>query len=220
MRKTFTPCPDNFWKLTQSTGVTAGPVACPSVVCCTTNTNHIKNNYKDACPDIFGDSANAGSFSFIQKNYLNTTAFMKTFLRSATNHVSNFTNSFTSRLAGLFKKDFSKDKNKGIDASQYSIYTPSALPTKSTTMKILLLKSKIFAFIIAGLFFVSRALGQTTTITSPNTVNASTIPVNNAIIINAGGTLNMDAANTFASITTANAGTSTISGTGTLTVTG
>src|ERR1035437_1158635 len=213
MRKTFTPCHDNFGKLTQNTGVTAGPVACPSVVCCTTNTNHIKNNYKD-------DSANAVSFSFIQKNNLNTTAFMKTFLRSATNHVSNFTNSFTSRLAGLFKRDFSKDKNKGIDASQYSIYTPSALPTKSTTMKILLLKSKIFAFIIAGLFFVSGALGQTTTITSPNTVNASTIPVNNAIIINAGGTLNIDAANTFASITTANAGTSTISGTGTLTVTG
>ena len=83
MRKTFTPCPDNFGKLTQNTGVTAGPVACPSVVCCTTNTNHIKNNYKDACPDFFGDSANAGSFSFIQKNNLNTTAFMKTLLRKS-----------------------------------------------------------------------------------------------------------------------------------------
>src|ERR1035437_6261004 len=76
MKKTFTPCPDNFGKLTQNTGVTAGPVACPSVVCCTTNTNHIKNNYKD-------DSANAGSFSFIQKNNLNTTAFMKTLLRKS-----------------------------------------------------------------------------------------------------------------------------------------
>src|ERR1035437_4942584 len=76
MKKTFTPCPDNFGKLTQNTGVTAGPVACPSVVCCTTNTNHIKNNYKD-------DSANAGSFSFIQNTTLKLSAFMKTLLRKS-----------------------------------------------------------------------------------------------------------------------------------------
>src|ERR1035437_8640076 len=129
MRKTFTPCHDNFGKLTQNTGVTAGPVACPSVVCCTTNTNHIKNNYKD-------DSANAGLFSFIQKNNLNTTAFMKTFLRSATNHVSNFTNSFTSRLAGLFKKDFSENTNMDRQPVPVSIYHPVLLPAKNhATMK-------------------------------------------------------------------------------------
>src|ERR1035437_785272 len=80
-------------------------------------------------------------------------------------------------------------------------------------------KSKFLALVIAGLFFVSGALGQTI-ITTGNTVNASTITAGNTVQINAGGTLNMDAANTFASITTFNAGTSTISGTFALTVTG
>jgi len=61
--------------------------------------------------------------------------------------------------------------------------------------------------------------GQTT-IVSGSTINASTIPVNNSITINAGGTLNMDVSRTFASIASVGTGTSAISGTGALTVTG
>ena len=59
-----------------------------------------------------------------------------------------------------------------------------------------------------------------TTINSGSTINASTIPAGNSITISAGGTLNMDVARSFASIITANSGTSTISGNGLLTVTG
>ncbi len=91
---------------------------------------------------------------------------------------------------------------------------------------------KIFTFFDFLVFFKKLCLfiiilmcanvtkAQTTTITSGSTTQASAIPANNAIIINAGGTLSMDVAKTFASITTANTGTSTISGTGALTVTG
>jgi hypothetical protein len=72
------------------------------------------------------------------------------------------------------------------------------------------------AVVIANLFFASAAWGLTT-ITSGNTVNASTIPVNDTVVINAGGTLNMDVSKTFASISTANGGTSSITGSGTVT---
>ncbi|HEY3371579.1 MAG TPA: hypothetical protein VGK10_12055 [Prolixibacteraceae bacterium] len=57
-----------------------------------------------------------------------------------------------------------------------------------------------------------KGLGQTT-ILSGTIVNASTITAGSTIIINAGGTLNMDETKTFLSITIANDGTSTISGT-------
>jgi autotransporter-associated beta strand protein len=59
--------------------------------------------------------------------------------------------------------------------------------------------------------------GQTV-ISTGSTVQASTITAGTAVIINAGGTLNMDVSRSFITITTANDGTSTISGSGTLTV--
>ena len=88
-------------------------------------------------------------------------------------------------------------------------------------MKKNLLPYRVMAisFIMAGLIFATPSFGQTT-INSGVTVNASTIASGNTITINAGGTLNMDVAKTFASITTANTGTSTISGVSLLTVTG
>ena len=66
MSKTFTPCPDNFGKLTPNFSVnTSGHTSCPPVVCNSTqtNTSHIKN-YKDAYPDNSG-------FSFINNITVN-----------------------------------------------------------------------------------------------------------------------------------------------------
>ena len=58
--------------------------------------------------------------------------------------------------------------------------------------------------------------GQTT-ISSGSTVRASNITAGTAVTINAGGRLNMDVSRSFTSVSTANSGTSNISGTGTLT---
>ncbi len=79
-------------------------------------------------------------------------------------------------------------------------------------------------FKIAFFFFafglMAFCVNAQTTITTGSTVAASTIPVNNTITINAGGTLNMDVARTFASITTAGTGISNITGAGLLSLTG
>jgi hypothetical protein len=82
--------------------------------------------------------------------------------------------------------------------------------------KTALSKYVLLILLISG---INEVWGQTT-ITSGNTVAASAITAGNTITINAGGTLNMDVAKSFASITTANSGTSTVSGVNALTVTG
>ncbi|MCU7549457.1 hypothetical protein OCK74_10045 [Chitinophagaceae bacterium LB-8] len=89
-------------------------------------------------------------------------------------------------------------------------------------MQILLHKRSYysFAFIVVNLLFAGAVLGQSTTITSGQTVKASTLSAGADIILKAGGTLEMDASKTFSSITTADAGTSTINGSGVLTVSG
>ncbi len=86
-------------------------------------------------------------------------------------------------------------------------------------MKTILRNTNLFkaTLLVMGLLFIVAAFAQTT-ITSGQTVFASDIPVNNSVTINAGGTLDMDVARTFSFINTAGNGTSTISGTGTLTV--
>jgi hypothetical protein len=86
-------------------------------------------------------------------------------------------------------------------------------------MKRKLLKTKLFkvTLVVMGLLFAGTIFAQTT-ILNGQTITASSIGANTAVIINAGGTLNMDATRSFSNITTANAGTSTISGTGDLTV--
>ena len=80
-------------------------------------------------------------------------------------------------------------------------------------MKTNLLKSKLFnaALVVIGLLFTGTIFGQTT-IASGQTVDAGDIAANTAIIIQAGGTLNMDASKTFTTITTTGNGPSTISG--------
>ena len=84
-------------------------------------------------------------------------------------------------------------------------------------MKTNLFNSNLFksTHVVMGLLFTVAGFAQTT-ITNGNTIFASNIPANTAVIINAGGTLNMDVARTFSTISTANAGTSTISGIGSL----
>ena len=79
-----------------------------------------------------------------------------------------------------------------------------------------LVKGVLFTF---SLLMMGGVWGQTI-ITTGVTTNASAIAVGNSITINAGGTLNMDVARSFAFLTTANSGTSTISGPGTLTISG
>jgi hypothetical protein len=82
---------------------------------------------------------------------------------------------------------------------------------------------KVAAFaivlLVAGCFCVGSAFGQTQTIASGATKNASTITggAGVTITIAAGGTLNMDVSNNFASIITTGAGTSSITGSGILT---
>ena len=79
-------------------------------------------------------------------------------------------------------------------------------------------KQSLFAFsFVLLLFGFSQSFGQTT-ITTGNTVNASAIPVNNTVTINAGGTLNMDVSrNDFPSILVNLTGNSNITGSGILT---
>jgi hypothetical protein len=67
----------------------------------------------------------------------------------------------------------------------------------------------------AGVFFTATSFAQTI-IGDGQTMDASDIDPNTAIIINAGGTLNIDGTEQFSTLTTVGAGTSTISGTGTL----
>ncbi|MFC0772261.1 beta strand repeat-containing protein [Terrimonas alba] len=69
----------------------------------------------------------------------------------------------------------------------------------------------------AGVFFTATSFAQTT-INNGQTLDASNITANTAIVINAGGTLNMDVARSFTTLTTANTGSSNISGTGALTL--
>lgn len=71
----------------------------------------------------------------------------------------------------------------------------------------------------AGVFFTATSFAQTV-INNGQTVAASNITANTAIIINAGGTLDMDVSKSFTTLTTANTGTSTIAGNGVLTLTG
>ncbi|HKO79102.1 MAG TPA: hypothetical protein VJU78_01845, partial [Chitinophagaceae bacterium] len=80
-------------------------------------------------------------------------------------------------------------------------------------MKTKLLTSKLFkaTLVVSGLLFSGTIFGQTT-IVNGQTVDAGDIPANTAIIIQAGGTLNMDASKTFTTITTTGNGTSTIAG--------
>jgi hypothetical protein len=87
-------------------------------------------------------------------------------------------------------------------------------------MEKFLLNSRLFkvTLMIAGLLFTATIFAQTT-INNGQTILADDIPANTAIIINAGGTLEMNVAKTFSSLTTANAGESTITGAGALTLT-
>ncbi|WP_276501189.1 beta strand repeat-containing protein [Terrimonas pollutisoli] len=73
------------------------------------------------------------------------------------------------------------------------------------------------SLLFAGVLFTATSFAQTT-INNGQTVAASNITANTAIIINAGGTLDMDVSKSFTTLTTANAGTSAISGTGVLTL--
>jgi hypothetical protein len=77
---------------------------------------------------------------------------------------------------------------------------------------------------LAGVFLLllSLQLSAQTTITSGNTVLASNITANTAVIIERGGTLSMDVARTFTTLTvnTTGTGTSAIIGSNTLTLTG
>src|SRR5262245_51807660 len=84
--------------------------------------------------------------------------------------------------------------------------------------KILLSSYQLKASLAFTLLFFAGSLFAQTTITTGQTVAASNIPVNTSVIINAGGTLDMDVARTFSSLQSANTGTSTISGIGALTV--
>ena len=112
--------------------------------------------------NIFDDAKqNDASFSFIPfANHFKKCYFMKTGLTRITNHVSNFAQACIFLLKELFKKDFFKDKNNGLHTGLASIYTPSVLPVKSTTMESFLRKSKFIVFVIAGLFLISAAFGQ------------------------------------------------------------
>lgn len=80
-------------------------------------------------------------------------------------------------------------------------------------MKKTLLKTKLFkaTLVVIGLLFSGTIFGQTT-IANGQTVDAGDIAANTAIIIQSGGTLNMDASRTFTTITTTGSGISTISG--------
>ena len=87
-------------------------------------------------------------------------------------------------------------------------------------MEKFLLNSRLFkvTLMITGLLFTATIFAQTT-INNGQTILADDIPANTAIIINAGGTLEMNVAKTFSSLTTANAGESNITGAGALTLT-
>ena len=84
-------------------------------------------------------------------------------------------------------------------------------------MKIKNLFSQRILMLLCLMMMSVSGWGQTTIIIG-STVQASTITAGTAVTINAGGTLNMDVSRSFTTITTANSGTSTISGPGTLTV--
>lgn len=75
------------------------------------------------------------------------------------------------------------------------------------------------AFLLLTLFSFGTSNAQTI-INSGSTINASAIPSGNSVTINAGGTLNMDIARSFASVRSMNNGTSYISGNASLTVSG
>jgi hypothetical protein len=101
-------------------------------------------------------------------------------------------------------------KNSLVTGFQWSDFLPSKI-----------IKPRlILRYLVCLFLFVFPLIGWSqTTIPSGTITNASTIPAGNTITIQAGGSLNMDVARTFASITTTGVGTSSISGTGLLTVT-